>query len=69
MSNQLTDHSGAITYEELLRETDGAYLLRIDGKDHWFPKTQCRVEESHQLVEIPIWLAISRGLEGYLEEE
>lgn len=66
---KVNSHSGAITYDELIRETDGAYLLRIDGERHWFPKTQCRVEESHQLLEIPIWLAISRGIEGYLEDE
>lgn len=34
--------SARIKFDKLLGETSKAYLIRIDGDEHWIPKSQCR---------------------------
>lgn len=34
--------SARIRFEKLLGETPNAFRLKIQGKDHWIPKSQCR---------------------------
>ena len=44
-------------YEEIIADTDLAWLVRIDGEDYWLPKSQVEIDEDHQEIEIPNWLA------------
>lgn len=34
--------SARIKFEKLLGETPRAFLLKINNKEHWIPKSQCR---------------------------
>lgn len=34
--------SARIKFDKLLGETSKAYLIRIEGLEHWIPKSQCR---------------------------
>jgi hypothetical protein len=46
--------------EELLKETDKAYLVRIEGEEMWLPKSQVDVEDD--IVYISEWLAKEKNL-------
>jgi len=58
-----------IQVEEVVKETDLAVLLRIDGEDHWIPKSQISpdseyVEAECDLeIEVTKWIASEKGLE------
>lgn len=52
-------------YEELVHETDHAWLLRIDGEELWLPKSKCNLDEQDgrsPCVWVPNWLADEKGL-------
>jgi len=50
-------------YDELLTQTDAAWLLRFDNEQIWLPKSQCDIDERTKEIDIPEWLAIEKGLE------
>lgn len=60
------------TYEvevRLKKVTEMAYLCRIDGADHWIPRSQINEDESEVTVEGDVgilvmseWIAQSKGL-------
>jgi len=47
--------------ETILRETDLALLLIIDGLELWLPKSQIEMADE-ETVSIPKWLALEKGL-------
>lgn len=49
-------------FEELIHETDLAYLVEIEGDEYWLPKSQCDIDEDDQTIEMPNWLAREKGL-------
>ena len=49
-----------IEYDSILHETDGAWLLEIDGDHIWFPKSQCDLDEEY--IWCPEWLAEKKRL-------
>ena len=54
-----------IVYDEEVRETVHARLLRIDGRDVWLPKSQIddvATDGENGTVSIPEWLAIEKEL-------
>lgn len=48
--------------DELVRETDRAWLLRIDGDEVWIAKSIGELDERSSEVTIPEWLAEEKGL-------
>lgn len=52
----------AIHFDELERETEAAFLVAIDGKKYWLPKSQVRMYEKPKKAYIPEWLALQKGL-------
>lgn len=54
--------------EEVVRETDAAFLLRIDGSDHWIPKSQISDPEDYSAgdtgctISVTEWIAKQKGL-------
>lgn len=61
---------GTIEFEdvEVVKETDAALLVRIEGEEVWLPKSQL-CEDSDKLEEgetgtimLPSWLAFDKGL-------
>lgn len=57
-----------VDYEEILKETDLAWLLLLDSSDpwnqtkEWFPRSCCEIDEKEQIISIPEWLAIEKEL-------
>lgn len=59
-----------------IHETPHAYLLAFDGDKVWIPKSQIlnfeeeinKYGEQFFEVEIPEWLALEKGLDGYIQE-
>ncbi len=49
-------------YDELVTETDAAWLVRIDGEEYWLPKSKCEINEAHQEIIIPNWLAMEKEM-------
>lgn len=53
-----------IAYDEHIveAETADAWLLEIDDKRVWFPKSRCELDEKRKTVELPQWLAEKKDL-------
>lgn len=56
-----------IPFVRILRETSKAYRIRFDEnfplpKDEWIPKSQVTIDEDEEIVLMPEWLAIEKGL-------
>jgi hypothetical protein len=43
-------------------ETDKAWLVVMDGKELWFPKSQCSINTKKKIIIIPDWLATEKEL-------
>lgn len=59
----MSDKMRPYHYDNLEHETDEAWLLRMDVYNIWFPKSQCNINEDEEIIEVPEWLAIEKGLE------
>lgn len=51
-----------VEFDELIEERPTAIHIRIDDKKYWLPKSQIDFRKWSSIVEIPEWLAISKGL-------
>ena len=51
-----------IIYEHLIRETDHALLVRIDGVDVWLPKSCTWIDADEKTLTIPEALAVQKEL-------
>ena len=47
---------------ELRHETEKAYLLFDGDKEVWVPKAQCEWDQQEKVMQMPEWLAHSKGL-------
>lgn len=54
-----------LVFDELLDETNFAWLIRFNDSDIWLPKSQCEMHETDDLVYVPEWLVMNEGLENY----
>ena len=52
-----------VYFEELIRESDQAWFIFLeDGREIWFPKSQCELDEDEKWIDMPDWLAFDEGL-------
>ena len=51
-----------IRYDHLVRETDRALLMRIDGVDVWLPKVCTWLDADEKVLTIPESLAVEKEL-------
>lgn len=56
-----------LVYDDLKLMTPQAYLVIFGDEKAWLPKTLTKIDESSNTLEIPLWLAIKKELEGYEE--
>ena len=49
-------------YDEIKADKPKAWLVTIDGKDIWLPKSQCTINKEGCIITIPDWLAANNGL-------
>lgn len=52
----------SIQYDELLKETEMAIQILIDGEKYWLPVSQIRHYEKNKKIYLPEWLAQKKGL-------
>lgn len=65
-------HSGYthVEVEKIVSETGNAFLLLIDGFEHWIPKSQIAGPETYErgdenvTVSMTDWIAKQKGIEG-----
>lgn len=59
-----------VTVEKVERETDAAFLLLIDGQQHWVPKSQISdpdvldAGDEDVTVSLTEWIADQKGIDG-----
>lgn len=59
-----------VTVEKVERETASAFLLRIDGEQHWVPRSQIADPDTYEAgdqdvtVSLTEWIARQKGIEG-----
>lgn len=55
-----------IIYDEIKKQTQKAILIQCGDDKFWIPTSQIQSEDLvGQILEIPEWLAIKKGLEQY----
>jgi hypothetical protein len=52
----------ALGVEAYTTETAKAWLLSVQGKGVWFPKSNCQYHDLKMIVVVPRWLAAAKGL-------
>lgn len=56
------DDPVTLQVDALVRETEKAWLLQIDGEEVWIAKSVGQLDEANDEVTIPEWLAEEKGL-------
>lgn len=58
-----------IDYDSLVVDRELSWGLNLEETiatmgevSHWFPKSQCELDEDNKIVEVPRWLAEEKGL-------
>jgi len=51
-----------LPFDDILKETDSAWLLDFGYIEVWLPKSQCEMDEDENTIEVPEWLAIEKEL-------
>jgi uncharacterized protein YuzE len=54
-----------IKYDEIMHETEAAYLFLFDDKEVWLPKSWIEVDEKDKVISIPQFRAEEKEIEGY----
>ena len=55
-----------VAFDEILSETDKAWLFDFMESEHWLPKSQCEIVEGGQeggYVSVPEWLLIDKEID------
>jgi hypothetical protein len=54
----------SVEIDAWLKETEKAYLVVVDGRETWVPKSLTRIDSSDKgsCVVMPKWLAVKKGL-------
>jgi hypothetical protein len=47
----------------LVHETEKAWLVDIEGREHWMPKSQCKLSDDWEQIEVPRWLWLQKQAE------
>ena len=58
----MNDNNVEVDYDTLKFTTPKAICVEIDGEEYWLPKSQCKLVEDANKVEMPEWLATDKGL-------
>jgi len=61
MRNQDSEHL-EFEFTEMKAQTNDAWLLEAEGEPTWFPKSICELEPERDVVLVPKWLAVEKGL-------
>lgn len=53
----------AYPFDSVKWETKKAWLVVMDERELWFPKSQCEINVKNKIITVPEWLAIEKELE------
>ena len=56
------EQSVLINFEKTVHPTPASWLLDFGGFEEWLPKSQCEIDETSKVIEVPRWLAEKKGL-------
>lgn len=56
------DELQTIDYDALIHEGEQAWLVDIDGRELWLPKSQCEIDEDDSTIEVPQWICDEEDL-------
>ena len=56
------DNEYSIDFDEVVNETDGAYLFKVGDVSCWLPKSEIRVYHKSKKFFAPEWLLLDKGL-------
>ena len=63
MSKPISDETYSVLFDEIITETEKAWLLDIDGQEIWFPKLVCKFDgQGDSYITMPYWLADQKKL-------
>jgi len=51
-----------VDFDEVIRETDLSWMVRIDETVTPLPKSRCEIDEAQKIAYVPEWLAIKEYL-------
>jgi hypothetical protein len=46
----------SMLYQEIVTETEKAWLIKMKSGEAWFPKSQCKLDVTHKVIRVPDWL-------------
>jgi hypothetical protein len=56
-----------LVYDDILKETDLAYLFAFGDYQHWIPKSVIKeMDEKESILTLPDWFIEKNGLEPYI---
>ncbi len=58
----MEDDYAVYPVERLVRETNLAWLMVIEGREIWLPKSKCCYRRLTNEVAVPDWIAVDRGM-------
>ncbi len=67
--NENANETYTIQCERIEDETNKAYLVIIENKEYWFPKSQVELDIETLELKVPMWLIEEKGLEDLVEYE
>lgn len=56
-----------LVFDEMVKETDSAWLIEFDRKRVFLPKSQVDIDMEDNTVEVPMWLIKEKGLEAFID--
>jgi len=57
-----------LKYDEMIRETELAWLLRFGDDEAWLPKSLCENDCENYVISVPGWMVKKKELDMYLND-
>ena len=57
-----------IKYDKFLQSCENSWLVEIDGQHCYFPYSLCELDEMSNVISCPLWLAVKKELEDFIDE-
>ena len=57
-----------IKFDKFITSCENSWLVEIDGQHRYFPYSLCELDEVSKVVSCPLWLAVKKELEDFIDE-
>lgn len=55
-----------VNYDDIIHETEAAYLFLFDEEEIWLPKSWIEVDTKAKVITLPEYRAVEKEIEGYV---